>query len=97
MNRSFTKEKLLVLDEKHSIKPDSDNGVILICVGEPKQNKKGETVSNITEFHFPRIAQALRKYADLNLNNNLSFDSLIFELNKIYSVIDSIDSNFKQF
>lgn len=95
MNKSFTKTEELVLDEKHSIKPDSDNGVILVSVGEPKTNKKGETITPRTEYHFPRIAQALRKYADLTLNAN--FNDIAFNSEKVYIKIDELDETFKQF
>ena len=97
MNKAFTKTKELILDDNNKIVPDSDNGVVLIHIGEPKINKKGETVTNRIEYHYPRIAQALRKYADITLNNSFTFDALIENLNNVYTSIEKIDKEFKQF
>lgn len=110
MNKAFTNTKELVLDEKFKIIPDSDNGVILVFTEIRAREKeikglKGKKVKtgDIEYFKFeekycyPRIAQALRKYSDLTLNENNNFDSLIQKLNDLYLTIDSIDETFKQF
>jgi len=97
MNKAFTKTKELVLDENHKIIPDPDNGVILVCIGDPKINKKGELVENKTEYCYPRIAQALRKYADLILNDSVTVSALVKSLNRVYYIIDELDKTFKQF
>jgi len=101
MNKAFTKTKELVLDERYKIIPDADNGVILVFSEiRAKKDSKSENLIPFDfkqEYHFPRIAQALRKYADLTLNEIHDFDSLIQRLNDVYLIIDSIDQTFKQF
>lgn len=96
MNKAFTKQKELKLDENFKIVPDSDYGVILIFLTE-KENKKKEIVPFEEKFYYPRIAQALRKYTDLSLNKSESIPALIKNLNRVYFLIESIDNEFKQF
>jgi len=101
MNKAFTKEKELILDYNYKIVPDSDNGVILVFtdIRTKKDSKTNELVpfDFKQEYHYPRIAQALRKYSDLTLNEHRDFDSLIQKLNDVYLTIDNIDETFKQF
>jgi hypothetical protein len=94
MNKAFTKSKELILDENFKIVPDSDNGVILVTIKE-RINKKDEKVIDRIEYCYPRIAQALRKYAELSTNHK--FDTLALANEAVYVVIDSLDKTFKQF
>ncbi len=96
MNKAFTKEKELVLDEKYKIIPDSDYGVILIVLTE-KENKKGEVVPFEQKYYFTRIAQALRKWSDLTLNSSTTLKLLWAKTDTVYDIIDRIDKEFKQF
>lgn len=96
MNNAFTKSKELVLDENYKIIPDGDNGVILIFLTE-KKNKKDELVPFEEKYYFTRIAQALKKYCDLSLNNDLGLGLIIEKSDKIYQLIENIDKEFKQF
>jgi len=96
MNKAFTEKKELVLDDKYKIIPDSDYGVILVFLTE-KKNKKDELVPFEQKYYFTRIAQALRKYADLSLNNQERFGLLISKLDELHTKIDEIDKTFKQF
>ena len=96
MNKAFTKTKELILDEKYKIIPDSDYGVILIHLTE-KENKKGEIVPYEQKYYFTRIAQALRKYADLSMNKQNEYVLLINKMDELHSKIDFIDETFKQF
>jgi hypothetical protein len=108
MNKSFTESKELILDKNFKIVPDNDNGVILIFTEERKREKEikgidGKKVkSGVVEiflfedkYCYPRISQALRKYAELSTNHK--FDILALANESIYLVIDSIDKTFKQF
>lgn len=95
MNKAFTKTKELILDNSFKIVPDSDYGVILIFL-TTRENKKGEIVPFEQKYYFTRIAQALRKYSDVTLNQIHDLDSLIQKSDEIYSIIDSIDKEFKQ-
>jgi hypothetical protein len=108
MNKAFTKSKELILDENFKIVPDSDNGVILIFTEERKREKEiksidGKKVKSGTveifvfedKYCYPRIAQALRKYAELSTNHK--FDTLALANEAVYVVIDSLDKTFKQF
>jgi hypothetical protein len=94
MNKAFTKSKELILDENFKIVPDSDNGVILVTIKE-RINKKDEEVIDRVEYYYPRISQALRKYAELSTNHK--FDTLALANEAIYVIIDSLDKTFKQF
>ena len=95
MNKAFTQKKVLVLDDNYAIKPGAGSSVILEFT-EPRLNEKGETVDFKEVWYMTRVAQALRKYADLELASD-DIEDLIDRADKVYSVIDSIDKHFKQF
>lgn len=97
MNNTFAKAKILVLDENHLIKPDNNNGVILVKTTERFDDDKLETVTTKQEFCYPRIAQALRKYVDLEMIVDDNIEALTTKLDGVYALIDSIDRTFKQF
>lgn len=95
-NKAFTNNQELILDDNFKIVPDSDYGVVLVFLTE-KENKKKELVPFEQKYHYPRIAQALRKYCDLCLNNQERFGLLISKLDELHLKIDKIDNEFKQF
>jgi sugar-specific transcriptional regulator TrmB len=97
MNNAFSKAKILVLDENHLIKPDNSNGVILVKTTERFDDEKLETVTTKQEFYYPRIAQALRKYVDLEMLVDDDIEALTEKIDAVYALIDSIDRTFKQF
>jgi ribosomal protein S19E (S16A) len=94
MNKAFTKSKEIVLDSNYKIISDSDSGVVLVFK-TTKVNKKDEIVPYEEMFYYPRVAQALRKYADITLNTDL--DNLNSNLEKVYLIINKIDKEFNQF
>ena len=96
MNKAFTKTKKIELDSNWSISPDSDSGVVLVFK-TTKENKKGEVVPHEESFYYPRIAQALRFYADKNINSSKSIEEAIAIGNKVYQLIEKLDKEFKQF
>jgi len=96
MNRSFTKSKEIVLDENYKIIPDTDNGVILV-LKTTRVNKKNEIVPNEELFYYPRIAQALKHYADKRINKSESIAHCIYKSESVYNLINKLDREFKQF
>lgn len=105
MNNAFKQNKILVLSENYLIKPDNNNGVVLVFTTQEKITKYDEvlefeyeeTKTVKEEFHFPRIAQALRKYADLEIMVEDNIDLMIEKAEAVYRLIDRIDQTFKQF
>lgn len=100
MNNAFKPNKILVLTENYLIKPDNNNGVVLVFHEERERENKDFETEVFTfkkEWNFPRIAQALRMYADLELAFEDNIEALIEKADKVYSLIDSIDKTFKQF
>lgn len=106
MNNAFKQNKILVLSENYLIKPDNSNGVILVFTEQrPKVRAKGEVsfslvpeyVTHKEEWQYPRIAQALRKYADLEIMVEDNIEAMITVAERVYKLIDRIDATFKQF
>ena len=100
MNKAFTKSKILVLTENYFIKPDNAFGVVLVSHYLAKDINGKMEVDNKSieiEYHYPRVAQALRKYADLELVFDDDIENLIEKTEKVYALIESIDKTFKQF
>jgi hypothetical protein len=96
MNKAFTKSKEIVLDENYKIIPNTDNGVILVFK-TIRVNKKDETVPNEELFYYPRIAQALRHYADKTINKSESLAHCIYKSELVCNLINRLDKEFKQF
>jgi hypothetical protein len=96
MNKAFKKSKELVLDENYKIISDSDNGVVLVFQ-TTRVNKKDETVPHEELMYYPRIAQALRHYSNMVINNSESLDDCIYKSESVYNLIKRLDKEFKQF
>ena len=96
MNKAFKTGKLLKLDESNFIKPDNNNGVVLVTT-QDKYNDDLELVTTKQELHFPRVAQALKAYVDAEILVEDSIEKMIVNLDRLYNLIDSIDKTFKQF
>lgn len=109
MNKAFTKSSKIVLDDNYHLTSDGDSGVVL-TFQEPrereetkKENGKIVKTGNKEDFlfedkwYFTRISQALTKYVDLTQNNSKSLEDLLAKINTVYSTIDTINKEFKQF
>lgn len=109
MNKSFTKSRVIELDDKYNLTPDSDNGVILTFAEirqreeTKKENGKVIKTGNTEDYLFEdktyhtRISQALTKYVDLTQNSSKSLEDLLSKVDEIYKVIDTINKEFQQF
>lgn len=105
MNSAFKQNKILVLSENYLIKPDNNNGVILTFTEQRTRTKRDEVLEveveeNFTfteSWQYPRIAQALRKYADLEIMVEDNVEAMIAKSEAVYKLIDKIDQTFKQF
>tara|TARA_R110000782_G_scaffold45143_3_gene100491 strand:+ start:688 stop:996 length:309 start_codon:yes stop_codon:yes gene_type:complete len=101
MNAAFTKKRFIELDEKWDITPDSDHGVVL-TFKEPRERVKKNTLEVeefifVEKYYFPRISQALMKYADASSNDLTSILEVIRNQQRIINLITKIDHEFKQF
>ena len=101
MNKAFTKNNKIELDDKYSLTPDSDYGIIL-TFSEIRQRKNKETKETedylfTSHWFFPKISQALNQYVKLTQNSSTSIENILDEANRIGKVIDRIDREFKQF
>lgn len=105
MNNAFKQNKILVLSENYLIKPDNNNGVILVFSEQRTRVKRDEVLevdieepfTFKEEWQYPRIAQALRKYADLEIMVEDNIELMIEKAEAVYKLIDRIDATFKQF
>ena len=101
MNKVFTKNNKIELDDKYSLTPDSDNGIVLtfneIRQRKNKETKETEDYSFKDNWYFPKISQALNQYVKLTQNSSTSIQNILDEVNRIAKVIDRIDREFKQF
>jgi hypothetical protein len=48
-------------------------------------------------MYYPRIAQALRHYSNMVINNSESLDDCIYKSESVYNLIKRLDKEFKQF
>ena len=100
MNKSFTKSKELILDEKYKIIPDSDSGVVLVFTEQRlKENKEKvlEPYLFTENLYYPRIAQALRYYSLKTINSSFDISEAIVKSERVFELIDRLDKEFKQF
>lgn len=96
MNNALKPTGTLQLDERYSIKAGSGNSVVLVLT-EERYNDELELVTKTEEWYFTRVAQALRKYVDLEIIVTERIEDLTDTAEKIYKLIDRIDQTFKQF
>ena len=109
MNKIFTSDKVITLDEKWALTPDSDNGVVL-TFKEPRKRDKTEKINGKIvktgeaedyvfeeKFYTPRVAQYLRIYAERTLNSSKTLEEIIEKEDKIFDLISELDQKFKQF
>lgn len=108
-NKIFTNSKVIVLDEKWDLTPDSDSGVVL-TFREPRKRDKTEKVNGKKvrtgevedyifeeKFYTPRVAQSLRIYTEKTLNSSKTLEEIIEKEDKIFDLISNLDKTFKQF
>jgi hypothetical protein len=109
MNKSFTQQTKIVLDEKYYIEPDGDNGIVLVFSEMRKRDKTvkengkaiktGEQEDYLYESrtYHTRIAQGLKYYVEKSLNSSTTLEEIIQKENKVLKIIEDLDRNFKQF
>ena len=108
-NKIFTNSKVVVLDEKWDLTPDSDSGVVL-TFREPRKRDKtekidgkkvktGETEDYLFEdkWYTTRVAQALKIYVEKSLSESETFKEIIEKEDKIFDLISKLDKEFMQF
>lgn len=107
MNKTFTKNSEIVLDEFYSLSSDGDSGIVLTFQEKRTRKKtdkdtKKET-GEIEEYlfteprYFTRIAQALKRYVELSQNNCKTIGELLEKTSKIDILLEKLDKEFKQF
>lgn len=109
MNKIFTNNRVIVLDEKWDLTPDSDSGVVL-TFREPRKRDKTEKINGkkvktgeVEDYIFEdkwyttRVAQALRIYVEKSLSDLATFKEIIEKEDKIFDLISKLDKTFKQF
>lgn len=110
MNKSFTKQKVIVLDENYKIVPcTQSNGVELIHTTTQKRFvQKGKGKDRITTdviedfvktetFHYTRVAQALSHYSEAVVNERTELKEIISKTDEVIAILKKIDTEFKQF
>lgn len=98
MNNTFKNTRRINLDDKFSLTPDGDNGLVLtqevmkIRKKIDKETKKptGETEEYLgTErYYFPRLSQSINKYIQLTTNEAESITELKEILLRIEKTIE---------
>lgn len=107
MNNLFKKEKMIQLDDKYTLSPDSDNGVVL-TFSEERNRKKIDKVSkketgeiekyNFSQsYYYPRVSQALSKFAELNQNDFKGLEDLKTRVESTFQIINNFNKQFNQF
>lgn len=108
-NKVFTNSKVIVLDEKWDLTPDSDNGIILTFKEvrqrekTTKENGKKVKTGEVEDYLFvdrwytTRVAQALRIYVEKSLSDSSTFKEIIEKEDKIFKLITKLDNEFMQF
>lgn len=98
MNNVFKNTKRIDLDDKFSLTPDSDHGLVLtqevmkIRKKIDKDTKKptGETEEylGIERYYFPKLSQAVNKYIQITTNEAKSIQELKETLLRIEKTIE---------
>jgi len=100
MNRTFTKEKKIILDENWHLTPDGDNGIVLTFheVRE-KVGKDGVKEDYLFEekYYYTRVVQALKEYVEATQNDNETLQKILEKQEYITNLLEKIDKEFKQF
>lgn len=100
MNRTFTKEKKIILDENWHLTPDGDNGIVLTFheVRE-KVGKDGVKKDYLFEekYYYTRVVQALKEYIEATQNDNETLQKILEKQEYITNLLEKIDKEFKQF
>lgn len=101
MNNIFKTSKVIILDDKYSLTPDSGNGVQLqfkeMAVKKNKKTDEMEDVEIIKSLFFTRASQALTRYLELSQNSSQDLKGLIETTNRIYGIIENFDKTFNQY
>lgn len=101
MNKVFKNTEKIELDSNWSIIPDGYNGIILIFSEkrERKNKKTDELEDYIYEdrWHHPRISQSLKEYVKLTQNSSKTIGEILEKTDKIYTLLERMDKEFKQF
>jgi hypothetical protein len=109
MNKAFTQQTKIVLDDKYYIEPDGDNGIVLVFSEMRKRDKtvkeNGKTIKTgeqedylyESRTYHTRIAQSLMYYVEKTLNSSKTLEDIIQKEDKLLKIIEDLDQNFKQF
>ena len=101
MNKTFKNNKKIELSEGWHLEPDGFNGIVLIFseVRERKNKKTDELEDYIYEdrWHHPRISQSLKEYVKLTQNSSKTIEEILEKTDKIYTLLERMDKEFKQF
>lgn len=101
MNKTFKNNKKIELSEGWYLEPDGFNGIVLVFseARERKNKKTGELEDYIYEdrWHHPRISQSLKEYVKLTQNSSKTIDEILEKTDKIYTLLERMDKEFKQF
>ena len=109
MNKTFTQKSQINLDLNWDLTSDGDFGLVL-TFSETRQREKtvkengkkvktGEYEPYIFEdkTYHPRVAQALRYYVEKSLIKCNTLEEIIQKEDKLLSIIEDLDKEFKQF
>lgn len=102
MNNIF-KKGAIVLDDKFSLTPDSDNGLVLNLTEE---RMKDETVKSVktgkkipyqhtTTWYFPSVGMALEKFVTLSGNSSKSIEEIIENSKKTMEIVKEFRTKYK--
>jgi hypothetical protein len=109
MNKVFTQKSKIELDLNWDLTSDGDYGLVL-TFSETRQRDKtvkenGKTIKTgekedylyESKTYHTRVAQALRYYVEKSLNKCKTLEEIISKEDKLLSIIEDLDRNFKQF
>lgn len=96
MNRTFTKEKKIILDENWHLTPDRDNGIVL-TFHEIREKTSKEDYLFEDKYYYPRVVQALKEYVEATQNDNDTLQKILEKQEYISKLLEKIDKEFKQF
>ena len=101
MNKTFKNNKKIELSEGWHLEPDGFNGIVLVFSEkrERKNKKTGELEDYIYEqpYYHPRIVGALKEYVRVTQNSSKTIEEILEKTDKIYTLLERMDKEFKQF